>query len=75
MATLLVRKMSDACPYNGSIGKAYCKCANCTGPHIGDFLFDTQEEFEAYYEAMKAAMRQNGQTIKIQLCYHEGSQS
>lgn len=55
-----------------SIGKHYCKCNHC---HIGDFVFDTEDEFLVYYEALKDVLdaKDSGRAMQIH-CSETGAQ-
>lgn len=54
-----------------SIGKHTCKCQHC---HIGDFVFDSEEEFLVYYEALKDVLdaKDAGRPMQIH-CTETGS--
>lgn len=54
-----------------SIGKQSCKCTHC---HIGDFVFETEEEFLIYYDALKDVLdaKDSGRPMQIH-CTESGA--
>ena len=54
-----------------SIGKQNCKCNHC---HIGDFVFETEEEFLIYYDALKDVLEAKDSHRPMQIhCQETGA--
>lgn len=43
-----------------SLHKDHCRCLHCYSPAIGDFTFETQEEFDGYFDALMEAIAAGG---------------
>lgn len=55
-----------------SIGKSSCLCNHC---HIGDFVFDNQDDFLVYYEALKPVLEAQASGHPMQIhCHMSGKE-